>query len=92
MVNAALAICAIALNHVVVSALKQRHDTFRKFVDGTPVLVVRDGEYDRDMLRGLRMSEEDVMMMARQKQILKIEDVGLAVVERDGSISIFKRE
>jgi uncharacterized membrane protein YcaP (DUF421 family) len=91
MVNAVTAVLTIAANHLFVSALKQRNETFRKLVDGTPVVVVTDGEVDGRRLAGLRMLEEDLMAAARAEGARDIDEVELAVVERDGSITIFKR-
>jgi uncharacterized membrane protein YcaP (DUF421 family) len=89
--NAVIGISTIALNHLSVSALKQRFSAFRKVVDDAPVIVVRNGEVDARLLHGLRMLEEDLLAAVRQKKIERLEDGRLAVVERDGNISIFKR-
>src|SRR4051812_18049161 len=43
-VNAITGVFAIAANHVLVSAIKQRNTTFRKLVDGTPVVVLTEGK------------------------------------------------
>jgi uncharacterized membrane protein YcaP (DUF421 family) len=59
----------IAVNHAFVSVLKGRSQMFQKIVDGTPVVLVANGKIDRDILRGLRMHEEDVMAVARQNGI-----------------------
>jgi uncharacterized membrane protein YcaP (DUF421 family) len=90
-VNALTAVFTIAANHLIVSALKQRHEVFRKLVDGTPIVVVTDGNVDRSLLHGLRMLDEDVMAAARGKGAKDVDEVALAIVERDGSITVFKR-
>jgi uncharacterized membrane protein YcaP (DUF421 family) len=91
LINAVTAVFTIATNHLLVSAFKQRHEGFRKLVDGTPIIVVTDGKVDERILSGLRMVDEDVMAAAREKGARDIDEVELAVVERDGNITIFRR-
>ncbi len=91
-VNAISGVFAIVINHVLVSAIKQRSEVFRKLVDGTPVIVAQNGRVDERRLKGLRMVEEDVLTAARQKGAFGLDEVRLAVVERDGSITIVKRD
>lgn len=90
-VNAVAAVFTIAANHMLVSVFKERHEGFRKLVDGTPVVVATDGKLDRRLLSGLRMLEEDIMAAARQSGLRDLQEVQLAVVERDGTVSIFRR-
>jgi uncharacterized membrane protein YcaP (DUF421 family) len=90
--TAIIGILTIALNHFIVSAIKQRFTTFRKLVDGTPIVVAEDGVVETKLLHGLRMVEEDLMAVVRQKGMKDLDEVGLAIVERDGNITLFKRE
>jgi uncharacterized membrane protein YcaP (DUF421 family) len=92
LITAMVGILTIALNHFAVSAIKQRFVTFRKLVDGTPIVVAQDGVVDTQLLHGLRMVEEDLMAAARQKGMTSLDEVRLAIVERDGSITLFERQ
>jgi uncharacterized membrane protein YcaP (DUF421 family) len=38
------------------------------------------------------MVEEDLMAAARQKGMTSLDEVRLAIVERDGSITLFERQ
>src|SRR4051794_29722874 len=92
LITAMVGILTIAVNHFAVSAIKQRFVTFRKLVDGTPIVVAQDGVVDTRLLHGLRMVEEDLMAAARQKGMTSLDEVRLAIVERDGSITLFERQ
>ena len=92
LVNAIAGIFAIAVNHVFVSWLKEVSIGFRKVVDGTPVVVLEDGQVRRDLLHGLRMIDEDLMAAARQKGARSLDEIKLAVVERDGTVSLFRND
>lgn len=64
--------------------------TMRRLFEGTPTIVVRDGEFDRHGMRSERMNEMDVLAHLRMQGIHDMRDVRLAVVETDGSVSVLK--
>ncbi len=64
-VNAVCGVFAVAANHYLVSLLKARSKGFRKFIEGTPVVVLEDGQINEARLRALRMSLEDLGAAAR---------------------------
>ena len=89
--NAIVGIFTIAANHFFASAVRERFVSFRK-VEGIPVVVARHGEMDAKLLHGLRMLDEDVMAAARQSGIRHLSEIELAIVERNGRLTIFKAE
>jgi uncharacterized membrane protein YcaP (DUF421 family) len=60
-------------------------------IDGTPVVLLKDGVWQRDAMRSVRVDPEDVMAAARSKGIGSIFLVKYAVLERTGGISIIKK-
>ena len=60
-------------------------------LEGTPTVVIRDGEYDRKGMRAERMNEHDVLAHLREQGIHDMREVHLAVVENDGSVSVLKQ-
>jgi uncharacterized membrane protein YcaP (DUF421 family) len=61
-----------------------------RLLEGTPSIVVRDGEYDRQGMRRERMNERDVLGHLRARDISDMREVRLAIVENDGVVSILK--
>ena len=59
-------------------------------LEGTPTVIVRDGEFDRQGMRKERMNEKDVHGHLRAEGIHDMREVHLAIVEHDGSVSILK--
>jgi uncharacterized membrane protein YcaP (DUF421 family) len=90
--NAVIGIFTIAANHFLASALRERFVLFRKIIEGIPIVVARNGEMDAGLLHGLRMLEEDVVAAARQSGIRHLSQIEVAIVERNGRLTIFKRE
>ncbi len=71
-----------------VSQLGLRHRRLSGTVIGSPTLLVNDGHYIDEHLRKEGISHEEVMMALREHGVDKVEDVEMAVLEVDGSVSV----
>jgi uncharacterized membrane protein YcaP (DUF421 family) len=72
------------------SVLAFRSDRMERILGGTPTVVLRDGEFDRDGMRKERMNEKDLLGHLRGQGIHDMREVHLAVIENDGSLSVLK--
>ena len=90
--NCFLAILTACLMHRAVSYFKSRYPAFGAVVDGSPLVVLRNGHWVREALESTKIDPEDVMAAARTKGVNSIFQVNYAVLERNGSISIIKTE
>jgi uncharacterized membrane protein YcaP (DUF421 family) len=88
--NCATAILAIGLMHRSVSWLKSLSPRVGAVIDGTPLVLIRNGVWQLEIMRGMRIDPQDVMAAARSKQIRSIYEVRYAILERNGTISIIK--
>lgn len=61
-------------------------------VEGTPTVLVREGEPVEAMLRRSRVELDDVLAAARQDGIADLSGVRYAILEVDGRISVIPRE
>jgi len=71
-----------------VAAARERVTWFREAVEGTPSVIVSNGKLIAQNMRREGLEEEEVMMALREHGIDKLEEVRLAVIETDGSISV----
>jgi uncharacterized membrane protein YcaP (DUF421 family) len=55
---------------------------------GTPTVLVNNGEFLEQNLRREGINKEEVMMALREHGVADVEDVDLAVLEVDGTISV----
>jgi uncharacterized membrane protein YcaP (DUF421 family) len=88
--NCTSAILTVGLMHWLVSSIKARFPRFGAVVDGTPLTLLKSGEWQLEVMRGMRIDREDVMAAARTKGFSSIHDVAYAILERNGAISILK--
>lgn len=61
---------------------------FRAFCYGRPVILIYQGRIDQYNLLRTRVSVEDIMEAMRNNGILAIEDIQMAVLETNGTLSI----
>ena len=85
-------LCTVGLMHVFVGWLKLKSTLIERLVDGTPIVVFRDGEFVKPDMRHLRMQEADIHTAMRQQGMIELDAMKFAVVERDGKISIIPKE
>jgi len=91
-INAVCVVTTVALTHLVLPWLKQRFPAFGRVIDGTPLVLIDKKEWQLETMRRMRLEDDDVMAMARDKEIKTLEDIEYAVLERNGEISVIKAE
>lgn len=87
--GAVAAVTLLVLNFVVAdfAGLNRR---FRKFVQGEPTLLIHNGRLIPAHLAREHITVDEVMRALREHGISRLEDVSLAVLEVDGSVSCLK--
>ena len=90
--NAVIGVSAVGLIHTAVSYARYRWPRFEKVLDGTPVLIMRDGRLESESMDLVRVDREDVFTAAREQGIEDLDQVKYAIVERNGAISIIEKK
>jgi len=70
------------------SALRLRSEFWGRLVEGTPTVLVQDGEFVVPHLRKEGLERAELEMAMREHGVESVKEVKLAVLETDGSISI----
>ena len=74
---------------LVLSGLILRSVLVRKFFCGKPVILIDNGRVLLENLRRTRVTLDELAGHLRQKDILDIQTVQFAILETDGSLSVF---
>ncbi len=83
-----LVVCLqLAMNYFQV-----RYAKLRDVTDEEPSMLILNGRVNYEELKRLRIDLDELVMMLRIREVIKLEDVLYAVMERDGELSIFLRE
>ncbi|MDE5936843.1 MAG: DUF421 domain-containing protein [Ruminococcus sp.] len=84
-------ILALVCFEVIVSYIGLHMPYFRKITSGSPKIIISNGKINRNVMRELRFSVDDLMTALRGKDIFDISEVQFAIVETTGSVSIMKK-
>jgi uncharacterized membrane protein YcaP (DUF421 family) len=86
-----LAVGTIAVLQVFVSWVGYRFPRARPVLEGTPIIVVEDGELIERNLKRERLDPEEIAEAARLEGIAHLSEVRWAVLETTGKISFIKK-
>lgn len=85
-----IAACTLLLMNYLVAEFSGANRRFRKLVQGQPTLLVHDGKLIESHLAKEHVSMDELQRALREHGIANYQDVALAVLEVDGSISCLK--
>lgn len=83
-----VALFALVAYEILTSAAGLKSYRLRSFMQGHPVIVIRNGEIDMKALKKLRMTVNDLIAALRQKDVFEISQVSYAIFETNGKISV----
>ena len=90
--NSLIPIMIFVSLEVIESALAIKLPKFGKLIDGHPIYVIKNGELQKQEMKRLRFSMDDLKDALRQKDVFDMSEVENAIVETNGSLSVQKKE
>lgn len=76
---------------VLMSWASLRWRGLRRLISGSPKIIIRDGRIDQQVMKSLRFSLDDLMTALRTGGVFDVTEVQLAVVETNGTVSIYQK-
>jgi uncharacterized membrane protein YcaP (DUF421 family) len=76
---------------ILVSYLSLKNDLIRKVVNGSPVVLIKNGEIMKEELVHNRYTIHDLLTQLREKEIFNISDVEFAVLETSGELTVIPK-
>ena len=86
-----LPILSLVCFEVLMSWATLKSKRLRHIVSGSPKIIIREGVVDQNVMKELRFSVDDLMTALRGNSIFNISDVQFAVVETNGSVSVYEK-
>ncbi|MDM5198682.1 DUF421 domain-containing protein [Fictibacillus enclensis] len=71
--------------------LTQKSMKFRKILEGTPSIVIRNGTMDRKQMKKNKIDINQLQNLIRQKGYFSIREIDYAILETNGSISVLPK-
>jgi uncharacterized membrane protein YcaP (DUF421 family) len=90
--NAVCQIFTIALCHYVLAWLRHRYAGAARILDGSPLILLQNGEWRTRTLSHMHIQDDDVMDAARGEGIRDFSEIDTVILEPVGSISIIPRK
>lgn len=84
-------VAALYLVHLLVIKLSQRFIRFRKLINGRPFVIINETGINCSAIKKIRMTSNDIMSALRQSGYFSPADVGYALIETNGKISILPK-
>ena len=69
--------------------LQLRIKPINTFLDGKPIILVKDGALNLEGLKSSRIREEELFGMLRTQGVSSVQNIALAIFERTGNLSIY---
>jgi uncharacterized membrane protein YcaP (DUF421 family) len=90
--NCTCAVIAVALLHRSIAWAKSKSPTLGAIIDGTPLVIIKHGEQQPEIVTGMKLRQEDLEAAGRSAGANKIEEIDYAILERNGRISVIPKE
>jgi uncharacterized membrane protein YcaP (DUF421 family) len=90
MTNAVCVVMTVSMMHVLVSWLKQKFGWVGRIVDGTPLVLMENGQWRPETMHNMRIQDTDIMAAARGRGLKELSRVKYAILERNGAISVIE--
>ena len=85
-------IFSLVLIQLTLSYISLKSNKFRNLIDGKPNVIINKGKVKFSEMTKLRYSLDDLISQLREKGIKSIEEVDYAVLENNGTLSVFQKE
>lgn len=89
--SAVVCVLTLTLMNFIIERIVYRSKFLKKFLEGSPVIIIKDGKIKHDKMKTEKLTREDLEEALRQKGIKDIKNIEKAVLETDGGISIVEK-
>jgi len=91
-VNALTQIITIAVAHYAVAWMRARSNRVARVFDGTALILLENQTWRADTCAHMGIHDDDIMASARDQGLPSLDKIDLAILERNGEISIIPRK
>lgn len=83
-------IVILVICEIFISYISMKNNKIRTFIDGHPSVIIKDGKVKFNVMTKLRYTLDDLISQLREKGVQSLEEVDYAVLETNGSLSVFQ--
>ncbi|MEW9094402.1 MAG: DUF421 domain-containing protein [Clostridiaceae bacterium] len=91
LVHGVISIITLILLQTILAILQLKSEFLRKMINGTPSILIKNGDIDINELRYQRFNINDLMEELRLQGYYNISDIEYAILETSGQLSIIPK-
>ena len=84
-----LPIATLTILQTILAYFSIKKPKFRNFLDGNPSIIIKEGHINYKEMLKQRYSLDDLLVQIRDKGFKSLEEVEYAILENNGSLSVF---
>lgn len=92
LLHGVIPIFTLIIAEATLSFIELKNRKFRKFMSGTPVIVIRNGKVNEEELSKLRLNFDDLLEMLRMQGSTDIKEISYGILETSGNLSLFYKK
>lgn len=73
-----------------IELLAEKSLKLRSFFEGKPVILIRDGQIDRQQMKRNKINLNQLLNLLRQKDVFSVREVKYGILELNGSLSVLR--
>ena len=91
-IPAILSLFALLILQKVIAIISLKFPKFRRVIDYTPSIIIYDGKLNIKEMKKQSYTVEDLISQAREKGVMDLIEIKMAILESTGQLSIFKKD
>ena len=91
-IPAILSLFALLILQKVIAIISLKFPKFRKVIDYSPSIIIYDGKLNLEEMKKQSYTVEDLISQAREKGVMDLIEIKMAILESTGQLSIFKKD
>ena len=89
-VPSVMSVLSLVLLQIALSYTSLKSNTIRNLLDGNPTIIIKNGKINYQEMIKQKYNLDDLLTQLREKGERSIEDIEHAILENNGSLSVFK--
>lgn len=88
LITGVIAVLTLVFMEIAVSVVTMKILPLRRLFYGDSAIIIKNGQLDQKLLKKLRVTGPDLMVVLRNQQIFDISQVAYAILETNGQLSV----
>lgn len=90
-INGLISLAIWGIFPVILAFLGLKSRKFQTLTDGKPAIIIKNGKVLEKSMRKNQLTIDELMLLLREKNIFKLSDVEMAILETNGELSVLKK-